>query len=1036
MTRPTVKTMSSVVRTILVATLIAASPYTVFALIIDLPAYNEWLPHSTAYKGTTEVSDTLIVVGSKYIERSPSGTRYGEVCQLDHAQGHVVFRQPMRLALGLEVQIQVDMKVNEARGKRAAGVEAVTSVVDRTVTLDFPWYMLLVAGLVTAQFKEEIDRTMTEMRRYLERHTENASMPLNDKLKLWESKADISTSSWRDQDDWDKDQWAIEEEDEFPDVQEYSHLLLRSPAYKWLQTSLDSLLKVMIPGATDARKSIQNLLLTSFPRVSRLSRKNGPALQNVTFTSPWILAFLESQEYRIPLHEVLPKILLLVGTPTSAWATTCEHNIKTIWPGFGLQILGTFTHLLKSPLEPQRTYLQSDQIRITFDISSDCQTLTAQITGMTHSIIEVIEILTWFDSLRYHQSGVSRVVASCTVNQSEAQDICIAPKSKVQLEPLEKNPVKKEGQCWLSLFDEPMLLTGFPILSREEELSGIEMSLGMLLLLAGSRKVSKFRGKMFIKGFSAALVPTKRAGDHVMWHVVVSPSGGHLSFADPQIQSCLGSYPEDLAVSDLQSARHIVGWSNLVKNNTGSSFADYNIEWSGLNRPKAGFAFDKISIVGGMFVTGGISCILGKKDKAVHVRARDDYTMRLKWISKKFVVLYDVADKRAWLVDGASALLHLVRASLKRDSTDLFSSHFLYKKSSLVEAPADFNGKQASVFVLTHQSNLSLPLYAKPAATRHETNMGHSGAHSSVTTHTKTDYCLKDRTESIYEVLEQIIAHQADVASEDGVGFRVKTTIRRQLEGFDFMDIATDEDPLWPRTTSLQPQGRGWVDFTRAIHAITLFGTGFGELIQPTLATDDTSCRKCSFNVSVPRMSDYLTVCISDMREILQKQGSHTTNSWRLVDDIYWHMPEPPFDPCLCSSTSKASALSTRRVQVLLPSTLPRFLRGGLCSPSDLSLAHPGAVLFGYSSRFPLRWGDLGAPEIGPLADGIENLDVSLTDDMLGTSMGSSSTPGEHSTGTSLSIGTGGTEVSSISDDGNGEPARKRSRTLIDWLKK
>src|SRR5688572_30069727 len=134
--------MAPVVRTIRVSTLITANPDTVFALIIDLPGYNKWLPHSTAYKGTTEVSDTPHVVGSKYVERSPAGTRYGEVYQLDHAERHVVFKQPMRLALGLEIQISVDMKVNETREGSTAGVDDVSSVVDRTVTLEFPWYML------------------------------------------------------------------------------------------------------------------------------------------------------------------------------------------------------------------------------------------------------------------------------------------------------------------------------------------------------------------------------------------------------------------------------------------------------------------------------------------------------------------------------------------------------------------------------------------------------------------------------------------------------------------------------------------------------------------------------------------------------------------------------------------------------------------------------------------------------------------------------------------------------------------------------
>jgi hypothetical protein len=397
------------------------------------------------------------------------------------------------------------------------------------------------------------------------------SMPLDDKLQLWASKANVHTSSWPDQDDWHKDQKASEEEDDFPELQEYSDLLLHSPAYDWLQKSLDSLLRIIIPGTIDARKDIRNLVLASFPRVSRLSLESGPVLQRVTFTSPWILGFLESQDYRVPFHEVLPKILVLAGSSTAAWATTCEQYIKNVWPTLGPGILGIYTELLKTPQELRKTYIDSDYIQITIDLSPNCQTLTAQITGIPHSIVEVVEILTWFDSLRYHQAGVSAVVPSCIVNTSENQDVLISPKSEVQLGPPEGSDSKKEGQCWLGLFDTPMLLRGFPMLFRDEEWSGIEIPLDMLPMLVNSRKISKFGGKILIKGFAAALVPTKKAGNYIAWHVVVNSTGGHLSYTDSEIQSCLGSYPRDLVIGDLLSARHIVGWSNNVRSNAGES---------------------------------------------------------------------------------------------------------------------------------------------------------------------------------------------------------------------------------------------------------------------------------------------------------------------------------------------------------------------------------------------------------------------------------------------------------------------------------
>ena len=66
--------MAAGTHTIAVTTTVAAEADTIFALLIDLPGYSTWLPQSTAYKGTTEISDNPIKVGSQYIERRTSVT--------------------------------------------------------------------------------------------------------------------------------------------------------------------------------------------------------------------------------------------------------------------------------------------------------------------------------------------------------------------------------------------------------------------------------------------------------------------------------------------------------------------------------------------------------------------------------------------------------------------------------------------------------------------------------------------------------------------------------------------------------------------------------------------------------------------------------------------------------------------------------------------------------------------------------------------------------------------------------------------------
>lgn len=77
-----------------------------------------------------------------------------------------------------------------------------------------------------------------------------------------------------------------------------------------------------------------------------------------------------------------------------------------------------------------------------------------------------------------------------------------------------------------------------------------------------------------------------------------------------------------------------------------------------------------------------------------------------------------------------------------------------------------------------------------------------------------------------------------NVVTADGIGFRARSTPWRLLKGFDFMDIATDEDPLRPRMTYLIRRGKGWVDLVRAIHAVTLFGGRFGDLIKLAQASE------------------------------------------------------------------------------------------------------------------------------------------------------------------------------------------------------
>ncbi|KUI55959.1 hypothetical protein VP1G_10781 [Cytospora mali] len=615
-------------------------------------------------------------------------------------------------------------------------------------------------------------------------------------------------------------------------------------------------------------------------------------------------------------------------------------------------------------------FMTADEIKIT-------------VSGTTCSIAEIGEILAWMrTALSGGFSHLDRVWTGTPVLQASNSSMKVLSRldpGEVPLVPHSSQP----GSCWYNILGNVVSVKGYPTKRRPEHHTGIELPLPMMVPLANARRLSRFKGMLCIKGYCSIVVPTRRQGGFIYWHLITNSDGEHISYTDGRVVTLAETYPQDLSIEDLRTSRHILGWTPQVENLTGSSDARYGIRWSGLSRPRPGCAFEKVSITGGSFVTAGVSAILGKKDKSVQMQSRDDYIMRLKWISKKFVVLYDVHERRAWLVDGASALLHLVRASLKHDASDFFKDLLLSNSSSLQESPEPFTGKPAAIRILTNKANLSLPLYAKPAESKIEETTTDIGTQNKILS-TTTHYTFKDRVEDIYERLEQIIAHQADVSSEDGIGFRISLTLRRQLEGFDFMDVATDEDPIWPRVTTVRARGRGWIDLTRALHSITLFGTGFGELFRPTQRSGN--CSNCLANSEVPKGEDYLAVCTRELREILEKRGSKETNPWKLIDDIYWHTPDMSFEPCRCK---KFSVRKHDRIQVLLPSSLPKFWGRGFKSP--VHLAPQGAVLFGHSWRFPLRWKDGGLPEEGEPDDELEDMEACFQDSGLGTSPESSS---------------------------------------------
>lgn len=233
----------------------------------------------------------------------------------------------------------------------------------------------------------------------------------------------------------------------------------------------------------------------------------------------------------------------------------------------------------------------------------------------------------------------------------------------------------------------------------------------------------------------------------------------------------------------------------------GAPDANYSIKLgTGLSRPDSKCVLEKINISGSAIpiISPGASIAIGIKDKPLHVGfCGDDYIGLLRTIKKRHFVFYDTRDRRAYLVDGLSTVLHLLRAYLKDSLEDGIMGHdFIYCEGDIEEASPGvaYTGARAAYEVLGNDKNQRLPLYANEGEEIEErvTKLG-AKLEDSVTTlkATRSHFTLKERVKQICHVLLQTTAYHDDLDTQAGFGWRIKVSPHNRVEGFECVHAYT-----------------------------------------------------------------------------------------------------------------------------------------------------------------------------------------------------------------------------------------------------
>ncbi|KAF4988794.1 hypothetical protein FDECE_14918 [Fusarium decemcellulare] len=710
-------------------------------------------------------------------------------------------------------------------------------------------------------------------------------------------------------------------------LRKYRELVSNSFGYEWLLRSLER--EIMLERApVDAMQNIRHQILDAIPGSHRISRHRPPRVYTVVYYVGWdIVRFLAEQEYTETDDEALGKAITLTGSVRSAQAMSCQEYLAQTWPLTGPSLLQLIQDLVRK---------RDDDDVVVVSLSLVGSRLKVESSGIPDFVAEVGEQLAWLgaalpstrrgDGLFYCSPVID--IDKPRINSNTGGPESLQCSITFQIRDCQQTSSDANGQCWLAMFGQVVIAQGFPIPRRPQAGTGLEIPLDMMAALVGTQHINVFNAKVFIKGFSAMLVPTKMVDDVVIWHLLYTPKwNDRISYLDCSVEH-LGC-----TVEELKPARHVIGWCPEAVCTAGVSTAGYYVKRSGLGSPRSGFALEHLEVQAGQYVLVTASFSVGRKQKSIAFQQRG-YPNMMRQLSQRFFVLWDETDKRGWLVDGASTLLHLVQASLEH-SKSAFGESIMLSPNKKIKI------KESALKTLVDLENREMPLYIDGLGiaeepTEHRGGPSGTNTQPSLPTTQRTYYLLQHQIEDIYQVLEKLIDHQKTAKEQDGVAIRIES--RQWLEGWDFKDLATLQFTISPRVADLKAAEDEWLRLIRSIGAITLFGRGFGELIKP-------EGPHCSRWTSLPTEKYYLAVCVKDLLEIIeQNNGDLETNPIKITKDTLWHIKQGVFPQCGCLGGDTAN----HHGDLVQRLSCPGFMRQ-TNNNLRVDLKDKGAVIFGHS---------------------------------------------------------------------------------------
>jgi hypothetical protein len=554
---------------------------------------------------------------------------------------------------------------------------------------------------------------------------------------------------------------------EWMKTEEHRNFLFASSQFAWLIDRIKLLATRSCVGQTyhSIRGSVaRHLGQTDRTSVLTLALKDWDPLQ-----------FLEQQHPHGDRE--LSQVLVYCGSLEAAYACTVGEYLDYMWPDVGGAMLVCIQSACNNTQKPSNT---ANVAGADFSIEIQDNFTEISLSGHGQSILELAEACIWLATTCREHKGKTDP-ARCLPRLDED-----SLEMSVEYEPVTSDKVFTKGSCWLAMLGNSVIASGYPIPMRADggNQKGLEASIGVLVALSQANWATNFQGKFMLKGLRSALVPVGEDESSITWHFLDTKDSNRRMTYNEAYEIAINSNVTIGELSGSQLRRNFVGiWTSSAQIRTGSNFVESDLYELHQSRSESiehmTLTPSTLSITGGKFLNVGGACTLMRKDSRLARVTPVDFEFRLSEVKEWKVLFYGQNDKRAWLVDGASALLHLSIAwlvdpdvsesreklaafefgSLKCGRPDArsvllanrsFSIHqrFEGQKVETVRSKEVSQGSQSPVFDSTYGTG-SIPANVT------------SRIDSKSTT---SDFTYADLVEYLYQVLEQMVDNLSTAA--------------------------------------------------------------------------------------------------------------------------------------------------------------------------------------------------------------------------------------------------------------------------------